>query len=574
DIEWGISAGKIYLLQARAIKARAAAPDQAEREQVRQEEMAALQARAEPTGTVWSRYNLSEILPEPTPMTWAIVRRFMSVAGGFGQMYIDLGFDPDPTLGEEGVFDLVCGRPYYNLSREPRMLYRRAPLEHPFAKLKQEPHKAIYPQPVPNPGKMGIGKFLLWLPVVAWQMMRTVSRCRRLTSSFHKELREQIIPAFSAEVAEENKVDLGKLSDKELLDRLERWQKRTLVDFARHSLKPTALAGQAMGKLEQVLSRSLPPERARAALGELVMGVHPDADADLPAAIRDLSAGKIDQAAFLERFGHRGSLEMELAQPRWSEQPESIEPLLHSEGSAAADKATEKCDLETAWQRVADEAKIAGPLRPGLLKELQSLHTFLALRETGKHYLMQGYALLRRILVELDRRHGLDGGIFYLTPAELPRLIGGEDFKSEIAKRRRRRELVLSLEAPQVIFSDDLEAIGRPATLQGSERLQGTPLSAGVAEGQALVLLEPTSESLPAEPFILVCPSTDPAWLPLFVRASGLIMETGGVLSHGAIVAREFGLPAVAGIPDVHRRIRSGQKLHLDGATGVVTLVD
>ncbi len=126
---------------------------------------------------------------------------------------------------------------------------------------------------------------------------------------------------------------------------------------------------------------------------------------------------------------------------------------------------------------------------------------------------------------------------------------------------------------PQVLFSDDLEAIGRPVVIPGADRLQGVPLSAGVAEAPALVLDEPNPSALPAEPYILVCPSTDPAWVPLFVQARGLVMETGGVLSHGAIVAREFGLPAVAGIPDVQRRLQTGQRLRVDGATGTVTVL-
>jgi phosphoenolpyruvate synthase/pyruvate phosphate dikinase len=79
---------------------------------------------------------------------------------------------------------------------------------------------------------------------------------------------------------------------------------------------------------------------------------------------------------------------------------------------------------------------------------------------------------------------------------------------------------------------------------------------------------------IPAEPYILVCPSTDPAWVPLFVHARGLVMETGGVLSHGAIVAREFGLPAVAGLPNIHRHLRSGQRLRVDGANGTVTVIE
>jgi pyruvate,water dikinase len=205
---------------------------------------------------------------------------------------------------------------------------------------------------------------------------------------------------------------------------------------------------------------------------------------------------------------------------------------------------------------------------------LDGLHDLLALRETGKHYLMRGYALIRRVLGELDRRHKLEGGIFFLTPEELPRLIQGEDFAGVIAARCRRRELALSLEVPPVLFSDDLEAIGRTADIRAAHTLTGVALSAGAAEGIALVLQTPDTSAIPDEPYILVCPSTDPAWLPLFIRATGLVMETGGVLSHGAIIAREFGLPAVAGLPDVHRRIQNGQRLQVDGGAGTVAIVD
>ncbi len=205
---------------------------------------------------------------------------------------------------------------------------------------------------------------------------------------------------------------------------------------------------------------------------------------------------------------------------------------------------------------------------------MRALQTYLSLRETAKHYFMRGYALIRRALVELDRRHHLQGGIFYLTPSELPALTAGQDVTKVIAERRRRRTIALSLELPPVIFSDDLEAIGRPQVIEGADQLQGVPLSAGVAEGPALVLEEPHTDNLPAEPYILVCPSTDPAWVPLFVQARGLVMEIGGVLSHGAIVAREYGLPAVAGLPGVQRRLRTGQRLRVDGGSGTVTVLD
>src|SRR5262249_55134799 len=182
--------------------------------------------------------------------------------------------------------------------------------------------------------------------------------------------------------------------------------------------------------------------------------------------------------------------------------------------------------------------------------------------------------LIRRILVELDRRYRLDDGIFYLLPEELPQLVAGEDLRARIHERQRRRAVALSLEVPPVLFSDDLEAIGRPVSRPEATTWEGVPLSAGVAEGPALVLNKPAEASMPAEPYILVCPSSDPAWVPLFVRARGLVMETGGMLSHGAIVAREFGLPAVAGLPGIQRQVRSGQRLRVDGGNGTVTVME
>ena len=112
---------------------------------MRREEIAALAARAEPGGTVWSRFNLSESLPEPTPMTWAIVRRFMSGHGGFGLMYRDLGFEPDPAVDDEGVYDLVGGRPTAT-SAASRASRRLAALRTSLRRAQGRSAKALYPQ--------------------------------------------------------------------------------------------------------------------------------------------------------------------------------------------------------------------------------------------------------------------------------------------------------------------------------------------------------------------------------------------------------------------------------------------
>jgi pyruvate,water dikinase len=586
DIEWALSQGKFYLLQARAIKMAATPasdgstgtlhePLAPEAEKVRQEEMAALRGKAEPGGTVWSRFNLSEILPEPTPMSWAIVKRFMSGKGGFGQMYRDLGFDPDPSVDDEGIYDLVCGRPYCNLSREPKMQFRQMPFEHPFAALKAAPHKAIYPQPTLNPAKGGL-KFFILLPFITFKLLRSATRMKQAGDTCAQQLREHTLPAWTKETEEGAQEDLTKVDEAALLQRLEHWIRRSLYDFARESLKPTALAAVSMANIERGLAKgSMDAEKVRSAVGQLVMGVRPDADADLPEAVSNLAAGRLDRAEFLKRFGHRGPQEMELSKPRWAEESAALDELVNQGTFAAGFGGPVIANRESTSfvQRVQAEVRETLRKQPDLEQEVARLHTYLALRETTKHYLMKGYFLIRRILVELDRRHKLNGGIFYLTPDELPRLIKGEDFSTTIAQRQKRRELTLSLEAPQVLFSDDLEAIGRQLTVTGGEKLEGVALSAGMAEAPALVLSEASGAAIPEEPYILVAPSTDPAWVPLFVHARGLVMETGGVLSHGAIVAREFGLPAVAGLPDVHRRLKTGQRLRIDGGAGTVTVL-
>jgi phosphohistidine swiveling domain-containing protein len=566
DIEWALESGHFWLLQARPITTAG----RAERERVRREEIAALAEKAHPGGTVWSRYNLAEVLPEPTPMSWGIVRRLLSGRGGLGRMYRDLGIEPEPSLNDDCVYDLVCGRPYCNLSREPGMVANGLPLEHSFRALKAAPEKAIYPRLTPNPANAG-WHFWFFLPALFVRSLRSQLRLRRLSAQTAGDLREVSFPAWNEAIDAEMAQDLGSVPPSELLRRWDDWLEFVLGAMARESLKPAVLAAFLLGNLEHGLVRSLGPERTRAALTRIIMGVSPAPEANLPKAIRDLSGGRLSEAEFLRQFGHRGDQEMELAQPRWFEDP----PRLQRLGPAVSMQSDENslANAWDAWNEIANEAKLTRTRRGVLEQQLQRLHTYLGLRETAKHYFMKGYALLRRYLVELDRRFQLNGGVFYLTPEELPRLVRGEDFTRPIAARRRRRSVALTIELPQVLFSDDLEAIGRPAPISGARMLQGIALSAGVADGPALVLQKPDVRDLPAQPYILVCPSTDPAWVPLFLQARGLVMETGGLLSHGAIVAREFGLPAVAGIPGVLDRIRNGQRLRVDGTSGTVALL-
>lgn len=596
DIEWAISRGQYFLLQARAIRFKASdAPnfDAVERERVRQDEIAALRAMVEPTGTVWSRFNLAEILPEPTPMTWSIVKRFMSGRGGFGQMYRDIGFSPDPALDDVGMFDLICGRPYCNLSREPRMQYKDLPFEHRFDVLKRNPNKALYPQATFNPRRAGLG-FFIKLPIIFFRMWWSQIQQQHLIQTFADDFEKVVLPPYLAEIEKARAEDWSKLSSRDVLAKLDAWIELTLFDFARHSLKPTALAAMVLGNLERAFANRLRPvvgtpeessaiglQRAQAALRELVMGVHPDEHTDLPAGIRAVREGRLDRGEFLQRFGHRGSQEMELAKPRWAEDHAALDAMLDAPAPSSASFDVHKIEenWQNAWRKLADDARLLPSQLPAVEAELRRLQRYMSLRESAKHHLLRGYQQIRRALVELDHRYQLDGRLFYLTLddlRELTRLAEGKapaGYFEKAEGNRTRRAITLSLPLPTVIYSDDLEAIGRDLAIGAVDLLQGVPLSAGVVEAKAWVLSDLSAAEMPHEPYILVCPSTDPAWVPLFVHARGLVMETGGMLSHGAIVAREFGLPAVAGIADVHRRLKTGQRLRIDGATGTVQVV-
>jgi pyruvate,water dikinase len=306
-------------------------------------------------------------------MTWAIVKRFMSGQGGYGLMYRDLGFDPDPALDADGVFDLVCGRPYCNLSLEPRMQYRTLPFEHPFEVLKKNPNKALYPQAVFNPAKAG-WKFWLFLPFAFLKLIRSGARLTAARRAFDANFENRIVPPFLQQVEAAAREDWSGKTDQELLALLEHWRRVTLIDFARHSLQPTVFAALAMGNLERVLTRRLNPsgvttptedgqlpgmKKAQEALRKLVMGIHAPEETDLGGSIRALREGRLSLEEFLRRFGHRGNQEMELALPRWSEDHGDLERMAGSGAAARAANPQAGQAAADVWEQVAAEAKLA-----------------------------------------------------------------------------------------------------------------------------------------------------------------------------------------------------------------------
>lgn len=282
---------------------------------------------------------------------------------------------------------------------------------------------------------------------------------------------------------------------------------------------------------------------------------------------------------------------MELSAPRWGDDPTLLPPHPEPAGNGFADLA-ERLDtlaappadppsVNEALPRVLAAAKLTGSQQVPVTLWAERLRTYLGLREAAKDGLLLGMAVMRQALVELGRRTELGADLFYATPTEIGAMVAASgtaspELRAALIRRKRERRAALSLEVPAALFSDDLAAIGRALPVpEGAHVWSGTPVSAGTAEAAALVRLDPRDPAPPGlEGYVLVCPSTDPAWVPLFARAKALVLETGGVLSHGAIVAREFGLPAVAGLPGVTRELKDGDRVRVDGGRGTVTRLE
>jgi phosphohistidine swiveling domain-containing protein len=293
---------------------------------------------------------------------------------------------------------------------------------------------------------------------------------------------------------------------------------------------------------------------------------------------------------FLGTYGHRAVAEIDVGMPRWSDDPRHILGVLANylrldDPAFAPDAlfARGARDAEAMIDTLADRARRRSRVRAGLARlALQRARQLTGIRELPKYDMVLALAEVRRQLASVGEhlatrgRLGRADDVFFLDLAETRAALDGSDrigadLRDVVTARReayaleeRRRRV------PRVLLSDGTEPeASRPAPAVGGA-LTGTPASAGTVTGPARVVVDPVGAHLvPGE--ILVAPSTDPGWTPLFLTAGGLVMEMGGANSHGAVVAREYGLPAVVGVPDATTLITTGQRITVDGTAGRVT---
>ncbi|MES0343945.1 MAG: PEP/pyruvate-binding domain-containing protein [Anaerolineales bacterium] len=317
-------------------------------------------------------------------------------------------------------------------------------------------------------------------------------------------------------------------------------------------------------------------------------------------------------AIFIERYGVRGVGEIDIGLPRWEEDPTHVMQVLQSylqikDPDKAPDavfaRSAKSAEQAATHLESAVRQMHGGFIKAGILRWAISRYRALAgMREAPKFFAIRMMGIIRQGLLQ-SGQDLFDAGhlkqrddLFFLSIRELDELNeamvksknrppteqNGPDLhilmqanQVRIAERRAKYQReYLRKQIPRVLLSDGMtyyEGVRAPEGQEGA--IMGDPVSPGEVEGIARVIFDPHSSQLgPGE--ILVCPGTDPAWTPLFLTASGLVMEVGGMMTHGSVVAREFGIPAVVGVHQATERIKSGQRLRVNGSTGEITLID
>ncbi|MCK1983790.1 MULTISPECIES: phosphoenolpyruvate synthase [Peribacillus] len=292
---------------------------------------------------------------------------------------------------------------------------------------------------------------------------------------------------------------------------------------------------------------------------------------------------------YLGKYGMRGAGEIDITRTRWSEKPITLVPLILSniknfepnaskrkfeQGRQAALK-KEQALLDRLKQLPDGDQKAKETKRM-----IDLIRNFIGYREYPKYGMVSRYfvykqALLKEAdqLVQIGVIHEKED-IYYLTFEELGEVVRTNKLDYQIiSKRKDEYELYEKLTPPRVITSDGEIIVGEYKRENlPAEAIVGLPVSSGVIEGRARVILNMEEANL-EDGDILVTSFTDPSWTPLFVSIKGLVTEVGGLMTHGAVIAREYGLPAVVGVEHATELIKDGQRIRVHGTEGYIEIL-
>lgn len=307
-----------------------------------------------------------------------------------------------------------------------------------------------------------------------------------------------------------------------------------------------------------------------------------------PAALAGLAGGEAFAAAFagfIERYGARAPSEIDLSRPRWREKPGSVLQavagnLAHGEdGEHRAHHRRLTAEAEAAGERLvaaADRGLFGGLRRWWARRLLRRQRALAALREHPKFAIVRIFDAMRRALLRLGALRVEAGELaaaedVWLLPLDALAVPGDLRTRADAARSALAHHRGLSPPRIMTAEGEIPPAVTDADAPEGT--LVGSPASAGTVEGVVRVVRDPHGETL-HKGEILVAPFTDPGWTPLFINAAGLVMEVGGRMTHGSVVAREYGLPAVVGLPGATEKLRTGMRVRVDGERGWVTVLD
>ncbi|MBI3973511.1 MAG: hypothetical protein HY332_19735 [Chloroflexi bacterium] len=621
DVEWAHDGTRFWILQSRPITALPAR----------------LPAELQGQPIIWSTANVKEVLPPvQTPYGWSSTQ--LSSDHMMRAIVTRSGYDVPEGMQWMRRYE---GHPYFNLSLIQWVVYDAfgSPPSATNRLLGGRQPEIAVPKGPPFTGRKGLARLRRML----WQMqdarrafVEVPAACREIEAHSRRFLAQEL-SAMSDEEIEAHLWEIGReFSDFGVQFMRANSQATTWLDALPRLLewllpgRGTGLAARLLAgaggiasaeqgyRLVEITRLAAQDERARRFFLEAQSIPHPAlgdlGGTDGRAAERELApdqppvaewrrclegtaAGEAF-ARFLEEFGHRGVDELELANPRWIEDPSYlVETVRQHILSGVEPRATADRAIRQAAEHELRRALRLHPLRlPALALVrwvLSQARRASALRENAKSALVLVILPVRHAAHELARRLVARGQLpseddfYFLTFWDIHALFlglwDGSGTDRLVADRRARYVRQLRTRVPDVLIEDTAAGPAtRPATAAhqavplssgdatGGNVLPGLAVAAGVARGPARVIQHPRAGHRLHKGDILVAPTTDPGWTPLFLRAAGLVMETGGYLSHGAIVAREYGIPAVANVAGVLDVVRDGETLVVDGERGQV----
>jgi phosphohistidine swiveling domain-containing protein len=560
DIEWAFDGEKIFILQTRPVTAlpRRTFPQIADQP------------------TIWTNANFKEVLSGVlSPMGWSPCPVWLA------PKLFDLarlcGYAPPEGMQIIRRFE---GRPYVNASALQFAGWDAWGVPPADFNVSFGGFQPEIRTPAGNPmrGRAGLRR-----SVAGMKLMRAIwAAPKRLPEKIDRILRG---------VRELRERELSTLSDAEIL---QLWFSMAGPDWEPPFMLVNSIGTVWLGMARSLATKYLPPEKIEPLLGGLMSGQGGVTSAEHAYELHDIvarygtSGAAFDSAieAWLDQYGHRGFDELDVANPRWSETPEAVKELARNFGAAAHNPHSAR--------RVRDEAQAALralPVFPRLALSwlVAKAEEGFRLREQTKSALVAlASGVTRHFALEFGSRFAARGvierrdDVFMLTIIDLWSLAAGdwsgEGARELVEDRRKQWEAWRASDPPPDVI---VEAASGAAPMASPERVQasgevlrGLAASPGIARGNARKLRNPNEAERLRDGGVLVARTTDPGWTPLFLLAQGIVVETGGYLSHGAIVAREFGVPAVVNIRGLFDVIEDGDDILVDGDKGVVVVTE